>query len=391
MKKQINNEIKNQISESVYLITASAALIFSMGVCTGFGAFIPLLCIIAVALFVFPGKPAAPMTAILGFLVMSLIFDTYGASACVVSGITAGILLIISVFFKDKLSSFSDSPACAALMLSGAITSTVLFTTDYFGIGATGKTVTEMIKSYVSLGFHPNWRGILYGTIVMVIMITFPRKFKKVSKTVKASYIALIFTVLLNLLLIPDGMIKAINEVGKVGDAIKPGLPDFSSLGARGLIFSILCGIALWIVMLYSRLNDEDSTKSDYTLSGAFTFLLSPLFGFFMPCRPVKKLRQTLLNCIALIILVLLPCLLFPSLIERMPVHSCAVVLIVGAWQSVKWSKLKNAFSNPVAVISFIVIMAASLLLNIAFGIIFAAIITLINEHETKTLNQPKE
>ena len=58
---------------------------------------------------------------------------------------------------------------------------TILQTNNYFGINATGVSAVDMLLSYRSFGFHANWRTVLYGTIVLVLMITYPRKFKKAS------------------------------------------------------------------------------------------------------------------------------------------------------------------------------------------------------------------
>ena len=70
----------------------------------------------------------------------------------------------------------------SALSLSLAFSVTALLTTHYFGIGAEGFTVIEILKTYRSLGFHPNWRGVFYGTITLFCMITYPFKFKKANK-----------------------------------------------------------------------------------------------------------------------------------------------------------------------------------------------------------------
>ena len=50
---------------------------------------------------------------------------------------------------------------------------TILQTNNYFGINATGVSAVDMLLSYRSFGFHANWRTVLYGTIVLVLMITY--------------------------------------------------------------------------------------------------------------------------------------------------------------------------------------------------------------------------
>ena len=104
-------------------------------------------------------------------------------------------------------------------MLAGALTVTVMQTNDYFAIGGEGNMIRDMLASYVSKGFHPNWRGVLYGTITMVILITFPRKFKKASLTVRPAFLALVFTLLLNLWLNPSYMPTSIKEIARSAPA----------------------------------------------------------------------------------------------------------------------------------------------------------------------------
>lgn len=59
----------------------------------------------------------------------------------------------------------------------------------------------------------------------------------------------------------------------------------------------------------------------------------------------------------------------------RIPTASCAVVLIVGAWQSVKWGKLRAAFASPLTIVLFALSLLITLLTNIAVGTIVSAVI----------------
>ncbi len=195
-------------------------------------------------------------------------------------GITLFLILAwYLIGYCDKTKKFFSEPVLSSAMIAGALYLTVMLTTDYFGIGAVGNTAKEMISSYISLGFHPNWRGVLYGTIVMVIMITFPRKFKKTTKIIDASFIALILTTIVNFFLNPPYMNSAIQEL-------------------------------------------------------SFT---------------------------------------------RIPLHSCAVVLIVGAWQSVDWKSLKLCFNSPLNIICFAVTIISIMLFGIFHGMITTVFISIIN------------
>ncbi len=315
-------------------------MLFSFGACTPLGA-IPAF---ITALLIFPSFGLNSMPVYSAVLIFELLFNIGGMLSCVIAAAVAAVLFAVSRSSEEKLFRFTANPAFSGLMLAGALTMTALKTNDYFGIGASGNTVVEMIKSYGSLGFHPNWRGILYGTIVMVIMITFPRKFKKASKTVSAAFIAVIFTLILNIFLIPDGAVKAIAEVGKT-----PLIPfelseQLGMLSVKSVLFSVLCGAALWIL----HFETAENQKNDIRSCGVTVISLAAAAMFLL--------------CFEL----------------RIPVASLAVVLIVGAWQSVQWSRLKKAFSSPLSFICFITVLIISLIFNLAAGAVTAAVLSLI-------------
>ncbi len=285
MSTEKKQTIKSFLLKLITLFTAVLPFSFSSAMFIGFKHYIFI--IIAVILLMFSVKASdkkiMPMYA--GFLVTMFFSKSLGITAAVVALILFGIITVVYLFLPERK---SDSPIASAFSLATALTVTVLLTTHYFGIGASGANVREMISSYLSLGFHPNWRGVLYGTIVMVIMITFPRKFKKFCSVVKAPFIAIGVTLILNLFLNPPDMKTAITEIGNFSDAI------------------------------------------------------------------------------------------FPDVINRIPVHSLAVVMIVGAWESVEWKKVKNAFSSVHSVVFFIISIVSTLYFGYVYGILISAVLYII-------------
>ena len=204
-------------AESLGFATGVIAVALSMGVCSGIGPAVGALGALFVLLASDPDLRLPMMPVYMGFSTVSYAYAVGGSVACSVAVCFAGLMLAASSAFADKLRRFI-SPACTAgLMLAGALTVTVMQTNDYFAIGGEGNMIRDMLASYVSKGFHPNWRGVLYGTITMVILITFPRKFKKASLTVRPAFLALVFTLLLNLWLNPSYMPTSIKEIGAIG------------------------------------------------------------------------------------------------------------------------------------------------------------------------------
>lgn len=356
-------------------------LAFSMAVCLGFTEIIGVLFACIAMIFVPQGKLEKSMPVYSAFLIMGYVYsvnlNNHGSGAVLGVFLICGILLIASAFFYEKIKPLFTSPAVSGVMLATALTVTVLFTTDYFGIGATGNTVREMISSYISLGFHPNWRGVLYGTIVMVIMITLPRKFKKFSKTVSASSAALLSTLLLNLALNPTDMVITITEIsdGTKDNAFSFLFGEFAAFDIASIVYAVPSGIALFLISFYAVSQNENTRKSDYIIAGAANAAIGGCSYFPLPYGIKKKNVLPGITAAAITLLILY---FGESLILRIPLHSCAVVLIVGAWQSMKWSEMKKAFSGIMPVVCFTACVLSCLLMGIVHGILISFLISVL-------------
>ncbi len=354
-----------------------------MAVCFGLTEIIGIMFACVMILFAPKTNGEKVMTVYLSFMLIGYALTAFHGGVAFTASLICGILLIVSSFFFEKLKKLADSPAASGIMLATALTVTVLFTTHYFGIGAKGDTVTEMMKAYVSLGFHPNWRGVLYGTIVMVIMITFPRKFKKFSKTVSAPFVALIVTLILNLFLNPPDMASAINEIpdGALSDLYisishVSKLILFLTPYAHDIIAAISIGIALFITSFYA-ISKNNSDKNDFIAGGIANAIGGGIFSVPLPCG-INKDKSSLISRISAVAVMLLVFYFCEEFILRIPLHSCAVVIIVGAWQNVKWSELKKAFGGIIPFAVFIISIVACLALDLAYGVIIAAAVSAV-------------
>ena len=139
------------IKKTSYFLTGYFPLFFSLAVCSGFGTFTALV-ISGISILLMPELQTKKlMPYIISFIIIGCNSDNP-----LLTSVTFGLLLLIYSLFSDKLKKIFSEPVNSGIMLAGALTATVLFTTNYFGIGATGENVTEMVKSYISLGFHPN-------------------------------------------------------------------------------------------------------------------------------------------------------------------------------------------------------------------------------------------
>lgn len=365
-------KISTLASEVITILTTVFPLALSMAACCGLNPAVGVVGAIVAALLIKVSAIQKIMPILTSFAVFSFVVSAYGIGTAILSVLTCGILLVITAFLGPDFKYLIFRPAVTAIMTATAISITVLQTTNYFGIGATGNDIAEMLASYVSLGFHPNWRGVLYGTVVLVLLITYPKKFKNLESKIRAPFIALIFTLILNLILNPIESQSAINEIGAFSFApseilfqIKNFEFSVPSLGA-----GIICGAAIYIPTVYS-IFDKDSSNEDYLAAG-ISNIISSFFGVFLPCK-IKTKKDFNASGIISAILILVISLLLKDYIARIPLHSCAVVLIVAAWQSMKWKFFKSIFNDVASVACFLTTLAFSLLFGIAGGILFGA------------------
>ncbi|MBQ3005730.1 MAG: SulP family inorganic anion transporter [Clostridia bacterium] len=363
MKQQLSTFIK----DTVCCLTNYFPFVFCITVCLKADILIAISYFLISVIFIPEINSKKMLPLLLSFIILG-----FNPEYALGASLVCGVLLVISSFYKDKLKQFVSSPFISGLMFSGALTTTILFTTDYFGIGATGGNVAEMIKSYISLGFHPNWRGVLYGTIVLVIMITFPRKFKIFSQYVSPSFIALVFTLILNLFLNPPDMISAVNELTVF---------DYSEyLSSRiGIIFdlkTLFLGLSLFIIYFYSVISEKDPKQKDFISCGIINVLFSGLYGIPIPCGIQNKLHKPLSKLTAIIFVCILY-FVFSDYILRIPLHSCAVIVIVTAWNTVNWSEIKKQFNGILPFSCFIITVLISLLADLYFGVITAFVLSL--------------
>ncbi len=369
------DKLKVNSLNAVFKGTLMTAIALSMGVCTGNMLLSAVVAgvLAAVAYVIKPETSLLPM--FLSFTVILSAVNTVGPEGAIIVMILSGLMVLISGKLTSIRAGINSPSFLPAIMISAALTITVLITNDYFGIGASGNTVIQMLKSYRSFGFHPNWRGILYGTIVMVIMITYPRKFKKASKIVSAAFVAVIATYLLNLVLVPRGSVETFRMIGTPDLEVYSirDIPGIKASGISSVLYILLYAFAETCTFIIA-VSDEEYEKKTNLYAGTMGVLVMPaLFGYTYPGKVAKSAEEMLPGLISAAIMA--ACYFPTKLFARLPVASCAVVLIVGIWQQVKWGKLKDAFSSVPRAAIFIIIVAISLLTNMAAGLVAGLLI----------------
>ena len=207
-----------------------------------------------------PNRIPTPHVEVFAILIYAA--NTIGVPGAMLSCIIAGMLLLFVATIQFNKSFFKIPPAAlGAVTFIVAAVLCIIQVNYYFGIGVPAGSAFETLVAYRSFGFHSNWRGVLYGTITLVIMITYPIKFKKLSRKVPAPAVALVMTTVLNLFLNPVAERTAIDEVGSFAST-----PSFLLVGdisifdvtPEKLLPSFIYAWALVVVLVADTLMKEN-------------------------------------------------------------------------------------------------------------------------------------
>jgi hypothetical protein len=215
----MSNILKQKnIKKDILAGLTGAMLLGSYALCTaasvGLGLWNVFFCIVICSLFSvkLKNKIYAPDV----FLLIPVHYvvsecGSYYLPVCIVGGVIISYLLSKIIKRNHRINS-----VIAWVTLVLALVATIILTNQYFGIGASGSTAIEMLKSYRSLGFHPHFRGLLYGTITLFAMITYPFKFRKLNKTLPSEFMTLLIPLILNLFLNPVKNLTTVNEISSL-------------------------------------------------------------------------------------------------------------------------------------------------------------------------------
>lgn len=325
------------------------------------------------------------------FIVPLLLVLSTGTNALMPFCVIGGALIYFALSKKAEKTELHPA-VTGAITISLAFSVTALLTTHYFGIGADGFTVSEILKNYRSLGFHPNWRGVFYGTVTLFAMITYPFKFRKANKFFPAEAFSLILPLILNLWLNPEKEYTPVNEIANLADFMKQDaisffLPSLSTdfhmtVGNYANTFQSAFAIGLLLLIFKANKTRKDSETTANIING--------IEGGF-PVRAYEIRGYSLTSAITSVVLVIFFCFLSGDILSRIPLHSLAVVLIVSAWKQVKFKALADGFRSGIfAITSIIIIFISSILTNIFITLVIAIILNILLSYSTRKRTQNK-
>lgn len=334
---------KQNIKTDILSGLTGAMLLGSYSLCAaasvGLGLWNVFFCIIICVIF--SAKLKNKLYAPDAFLLVPIHYivsecGNYYLPICIIGGVAIYYLLSKIIKRNKRINSIM---AWATLAL--ALVATIILTNLYFGIGATGSTAIEMLESYRSLGFHPHFRGLLYGTITLFAMITYPFKFRKLNKTLPAEFMTLLVPLILNLFLNPERELTTVNEISTfVYNKYYPPIPfGFSEAFEKTNILPVVLGCLYLGFVLFLRSSESNTPRNTLTNMANGVVSLLPARQFDITSYSVVSAIVTIAVSGAVIIL-------FPNLLARIPMHCVGALLIVSAWQQIPYKNLSLLFKK---------------------------------------------
>ncbi len=369
------NFFENKIFKDVCSGLTAAMLVGSYSICLcsilGFGLWQVLFCCVICFLLSIENKNAVFSPD--AFLLLPVLYIVSSGA-----GAFLPVAAIISVLIATVLNKVLNRKNIPDYVFAGggiglALTVTIIITNNYFGIGAFGTTALEMLKSYRSLGFHPDFRGLLYGTVTLFAMITYPFKFRKLNKHLPAEFMTLLVPLILNLFLNPVKELTTINEISTFNRLnFNDLLYDFSFDGISNnqITATIKASVVLGI-LIYLYLSKNDERKNRHLLADFGTTFLSGL-----PVRTFHTGSFSVVSAITAIVATTAVIFFFPHFLSRIPEHCVGALLIVSAWQNIPYNKIAAAFKEN-SIVSLVVIIA-SIVIFIVCDLFIAVILCLL-------------
>lgn len=345
----MKEKTKNLFSEMLFGLTAAGKVFLpalAAAACLSVNVYYALAS--AIVCFVLSIPLKKKVLSVNGFLLVPVILvaSTAGKGALPITVFLSAVLCVMLSLSKKQLIFPPYVKAGAALGLAFSVT--VLLTTYYFGIGVSGSTTFEMLQNYRYLGFHPNWRGVFFGTVTLFLMIVFPYRFKNLSKYLPAEFLSLVIPIVLNIFLNPDKNSTPILEVGTLSEmtvlsGARSFLPlfDFSAFSGVESLLTVIKG-AFALAVVWSVFKPQEKRDS---LAAASCSAVSALFGGF-PAARRNILKYTSFSALTAVAVSALFAILCPGIISRIPVHSLAVVFIVSVWQRVPFRIAAPVFAE---------------------------------------------
>lgn len=334
--------------------------------------------------------PTGAMSAILVAL-----FQKYGLDGVWVAGAVAGLILIVAGVFKfGKIVSYIPSPVITGFTSGIALIIAIGQLDNFFGVSTkASESAAGKVINFIQGPINPNIYALLMGTLVIAIMIFWP---KKLNNVVPSSLVALIVAVSINMIFkLP---IDIIGEIPKKlllderltlksmnFEMIKSVIIPSISIAALAMIESLLCG-----EVGKKMKGDTFDANRELIAQGVGNFII-PFFGgvpataaIARTSVAIKSGAKTRIVSILHAVFLMASMFLLAPIMAKVPLSALAGVLMVTAFKMNEWENINYIFSKKFrgAIFKFLITMVATITLDltqaIIIGVVFSSILFMV-------------
>ena len=338
--------------------------------------------------------PTGAMAAIL----MSL-SASYGIKGVLTAGFISGVILIIAALCKvGKLVSYLPAPVITGFTSGIAIVIALGQVDNFFGTRSVGTSQIAKIASYFTGegSFVPNWWAVMFGALVVVIMLIYPKKWNAV---VPSSLVGIIVALIVNIVLTNAGVFEAgtVSEIGDIpkslitdGSIIKTGfdfenitnliIPAFS-IAALGMIESLLCGASA------GKMKGERLDAQRELVAQGVGNMIIPLLGgvpataaIARTSVAIKSGGKTRIVSVVHSVILILSMFLLGGVMSHIPLSALAGVLMVTAWRMNDWDSIKSIFKKKFksSISQYVLTMLSTVVFDLTIAIVIGVVVAML-------------
>lgn len=329
------------------------------------------------ASFQISGPTGAMSVVILG------VIAKFGLNGVFVVSFLAGALILICSFLKvGRFVGMIPRPVITGFTAGIALTIALGQVDNFLGTASVGENAVEKLVSVViGKAGVPDYRTVLIGGIVILVMILWPKKW---NARVPSSLVGIIVATVANLLLGFD--ITCVGEIPKklfldarlsfgdiewsrIGEYLSPVI----SIAALGMIESLLCGASA------SRMKNEPFDADLELVAQGVGNMIIPFFGgvpataaIARTSVAIKSGARTRVCGIVHAVGLLASMFLLGGVMAKLPLSALAGVLLVTAWRMNEWSEIRYIFSHRFwgAIAKFLITMVATIVFDLTVAIL---------------------
>ena len=331
----------------------------------------------------------------------------FGITGVLTAGFLSGIVLLIaSVCRVGKLVSYLPAPVITGFTSGIAIIIALGQIDNFFGTRSVGENQIEKIASYFTGkgSFSPDWLTVMFGAMVVLIMVIYPKKWNAV---VPSSLVGIIVALIVNMVFFEQGTVA---EVGAIPSSLVTSdsiimkgfdfehitsliMPAFS-IAALGMIESLLCGASA------GKMKGERLDAGRELMAQGIGNMLIPLLGgvpataaIARTSVAIKSGGQTRLVSVFHSVVLILSMFLLGGVMSRIPMAALAGVLMVTAFRMNDWAAIKSIFSKKFksSISQYIITMAATVVFDltiaIVIGVVAAMVVFVVKSSELRVVS----